>query len=358
MENYSSNKVKYAFCLLFMGLFPQENEATALSWVGLATNTYQTAEFEEENKWFASRSVYSKYAENDSLLLAAGDTIQIWFDSLAQTNIADFHELHLQTAEVMAINENAQASLKAAAHSTMMYADSLVVIDSLLQGASSMDSTLLESNRAGILNSISQIAESQRENGNLIDSTNLVAIVNNNTSLQASEQYDINQKAINAIYLSTIAVGNADFSEPQLQILIDIAYQCPITGGPAVFLARGLYDFVNAEAIYDDEGECANQGQQWRQHANEFIIKDTRYIILYPNPTDNSCNLVIPSGTGSDTYEVSIHNSVGQEVMLFTLPNHITEYVFSVANLSQGVYMFQVSRKGEHLYREKLIIIH
>ena len=242
MENYSLNKVKYAFCLLFMGLFPQENEATALSWVG------------------------ADYAQSPCTAPKSAPT---------------------------------------------------------------------------------------GENGSQIDSTDLVAIVNNNAALQASEQYDINEKAVNAIYLSTIAIGNADFSEPQIQILIDIAYQCPITGGPAVFLARGLYDFVNAEAMYDDEDICAVQGQQWRQNQ---VKSKTEYIKIFPNPTDELVNIIVP--ISKQTYQISIFDALGNSIFTSTIAENTSEHTFSTASLANGVYYCVVKQSAEVIHAEKLIIIH
>ena len=160
--------------------------------------------------------------------------------------------------------------------------------------------------------------------------------------------------AINEIHLSTIAQGHREFSQSQVETIAEIAYQCPIIGGNAVFLARGLYEFVNQEAVYDDEGTCAAQGEQWR-HGNNKGGENIQDITLYPNPTDGECTITFANSIPHST--IRLVNSLGQVMANFDIPENSTSYHFSVRSLTEGVYFCEIMGKSKVLHRAKLVII-
>ncbi len=57
-----------------------------------------------------------------------------------------------------------------------------------------------------------------------------------------NQKYPIGQqsftKMVNEIYLSTVAKGITIFNSTQITQLSNIAHQCPLTGGRAVYRAR------------------------------------------------------------------------------------------------------------------------
>ena len=55
----------------------------------------------------------------------------------------------------------------------------------------------------------------------------------------------------------TTYISNATEIDTTYQsTLYDIAYQCPMEGGPAVFIARGLYYYMTGDITFEFENNC------------------------------------------------------------------------------------------------------
>ena len=65
-----------------------------------------------------------------------------------------------------------------------------------------------------------------------------------NATVGTSETIEQNEKQVNNVYLSTIAKSIDGFTADQVSALFDIANQCPMVGGNAVYRARALYALI------------------------------------------------------------------------------------------------------------------
>jgi hypothetical protein len=89
----------------------------------------------------------------------------------------------------------------------------------------------------------------------------------------------------------------------QITTLESIAWQCPWSGGDAVFQARGLLSFVQ-DNVYDDSLLCLTQ--QYRIAEENLMAKE---LFVYPNPASDQVTIEFNSGLIG---ELSVFNSVGQ----------------------------------------------
>lgn len=124
-------------------------------------------------------------------------------------------------------------------------------------------------NAATICNTLynTQLSESQQAKA-----TNLMI---NYTNLPEE-----NEQIVNDIYLETVALGNQNFTTRQIEILYDIAHQCPEIGGTSVYRARSIYALIDFDT-YDENCDSMPQTKM----AN-IINTDTCYgEIKFLNPS-------------------------------------------------------------------------
>lgn len=168
----------------------------------------------------------------------------------------------------------------------------------------------------------------------------------------AIEQYDINEKTINMIYLTTYALGIDTFSTDQIEQLTSIALQCPHSGGPSVFIARQMLSSSDHISSFDDSSLCSSQAERfaWQEQVQRYNCS------VFPNPASTvayfSCEL--PS---SITSSLDIFNILGVRVVHLSLSQYET-YSVDVSKLLPGIYMYRVSTSSHVVLDGKLLINH
>lgn len=63
---------------------------------------------------------------------------------------------------------------------------------------------------------------------------------------------ETNDRIVNDIYLATMGKDVDEFTASQTSTLFDIANQCPMLGGNAVYRARALYSWIADKIELDD----------------------------------------------------------------------------------------------------------
>src|SRR5690606_9890710 len=180
-------------------------------------------------------------------------------------------------------------------------------IDSLLlTGLSEMDSLEMLDDRDSLLGIIHLLDVDRHEQVEEI-TTDRATVFNtirqNNAAISVSEIYEINQKRVNDIFLATIPLDSFELDSIQIDALDSIAWQCPWSGGDAVFQARGMLSIVR-DTVYNDSLLCAQQ--QYRL-AGEG--KPANKLKIYPNPADEVMTIEIEE---IDNATLRIFNSVGR----------------------------------------------
>ena len=130
----------------------------------------------------------------------------------------------------------------------------------------------------------------------------------------------------------------------------DIAAQCPLAGGNAVFKARAILSLINSDLSYDDVNICLQQGIVLRQTPKKLTAH------LYPNPAKNSVTLVYELPKGSPA-ELLLFNSTGMLQSKQLLNTEMTQMIFSTEHLTPGVYHYRINSHNEFKLNGKLVII-
>jgi|GEM_PF-4616227 len=120
------------------------------------------------------------------------------------------------------------------------------------------------------------------------------------------------------------SLGSADLSD-----LIDIAGQCPLSGGDAVYEARSIVMHYTGDE-FDDADLCNLQNRSQQAKAKE----GSEAIRLYPNPTSGE---VFWRGTSS-AVRVRVLNALGQmHSDQLVNSNHL-----ALRNAPDGLYTVQI----------------
>lgn len=178
------------------------------------------------------------------------------------------------------------------------------------------------------------------------------AVKNTNATIGATEQIEVNEKIVNTIFLNTLAQDVDAFTESEVLDLFDVANQCPLVGGVAVYRARALYDLIDDSQDFNDPALCLQHGiitRQMQQPGQQVVQ-------LLPNPARDMANLVYRLNEGSHG-QLLIHDALGRIVLQGDLSWEEQRHALNTTALSPGTYHFTVLENGGLLGEGKFTVV-
>ena len=134
------------------------------------------------------------------------------------------------------------------------------------------------------------------------------------------------------------------FFENKQATLESIAYQCPLTGGTAVFRARGLLSLVDDYDFGDDVVNCQEVGNR-SADGSSVNTKDADGLLIYPNPASTEITVVLPNGSNGDYSRLQLLDVSGMVVREVQTPEQ-TSLRMDVSELPRGIYLCKVHRRN------------
>ena len=136
-----------------------------------------------------------------------------------------------------------------------------------------------------------------------------------------------------------------DISQVQKQTLVEIAQQCPLSGGNAVYEARDFVETTNGIAAYDDAEAC-------RPVLPRGAGRNMSELSIYPNPATDKITL---SGMRLQSLQVC---DIAGKPMIGHSNIDKDEYTIDISSLPNGVYMIKAEdNKGNKSHPSKFIKI-
>ena len=168
-----------------------------------------------------------------------------------------------------------------------------------------------------------------------------------------------NQQTVNSIYLNKLsyeadttngkgAIYNYDSTETVS--LQTIAYQNPITGGDAVYMARVML-FIDMD---DDDG-ASRMHTTHNNNNNQQVEKKPKFN-LYPNPNNGNMTLEYLI-EGKESGLITIYDVSGRLVKQQTLNPENNLVIIIAQELSAGAYYYTITIADSKIKSDKLIII-
>jgi hypothetical protein len=307
----------------------------------IAGDSLENDPYTDETKWMLKGALYKKLDDAPALL-----------DSLPL--LADFYA-DLQgstTAAFKAISDgqlvfyNLDSTVVAQLQENRTQIEGMLGLVKIGLGQLG-DSTLTPAQRQAVLTSISGYRENIRDlstwNATALQVASASKVLTAdgvkaaNASVTTSELIEANEKVVNEIYLATVGKDVDAFTSDQASELFDIANQCPMVGGNAVFKARSLYWLIDDTYDFDDALLCLPHG---------IIVKSlmehqANAVSVIPNPAGDEATLVLDR-TLDEPGVFVVFDALGSEVMRSVVPLEMPRMTINTSSLAPALYHYQV----------------
>ena len=169
--------------------------------------------------------------------------------------------------------------------------------------------------------------------------------------LSAVNLLESNRKTVLGIYLQTLGSGVQSLTALQFSIVSPIAWQCPLEGGTAVYMARALYQ-LGEECTFDDDSLCTMAQERYSPKASvAFTGEEVR---LAPNPTSQMVEVIGLQASEEQPVRIILTDVNGRH--WFDREVSGLKAVISLHDMSAGGYICQVITKGRPPTALKLIV--
>jgi hypothetical protein len=240
---------------------------------------------------------------------------------------------------------------------TMQTESALALNDSILYDTiPDSDSLDIVEENVNLKSSLYSILESNSLLMSFLDSLNTFysdSILTFNFAISVSNTIEENQKNINDIYYSTISRGIFEFDSAQTATVLDIATQCPESGGKAVPVAQAIYRLIVDTVTFANDTNCGGASPRIAKDNKRSIINS----FIFPNPSSNSASLHFTLPDNQDMIFI-IYNILSQEKNRFQISSHGKhEFKFSCENLTPGIYFYRIFTDGNQASFGKFTIL-
>lgn len=188
------------------------------------------------------------------------------------------------------------------------------------------------------------------------------SLVNNltlqNRSLATPHIAASNEKWVNAVALISIKNPSFPFRNNIKQKMKNIANQCPASGGLAVYLARGWYDYIEPgnQIDYSTVDNCYNSNNNSQNRYETEITNDANknleQVSIYPNPTTGKIEVQLQEMTEGT---VIISDMLGKEIVRKKIPANQGQLEFDLS-AHKGVLLITIQESEGMIKTEKIIV--
>jgi hypothetical protein len=191
--------------------------------------------------------------------------------------------------------------------------------EKLIQSGNTQLETTYAMHKQGYISAIQEletyaelISQERNQKANLI--------LDLNSAVSDADVIEANHKVVNEIAVWLILEGR-NLNSSEVETLLNIAQQCPLTGGDAVFEARGL---LNSRFEFEDEAACIPSENQDRG-----VKLDMGKSVIVPNPAISEIQIL---GHAGKHYQITdAYGRVKQQGIL-------SNEVIFLNQLASGVY--------------------
>jgi len=333
-----------------------KRSALSLTDISLASDVFDTLPDAAMLRWELARGLYTRLKTYPEM---QGDTTVVdSFYTVADAG-GPLKSFYMAERLVAAVDEAPAALL-----SSLQYlqdtieaveTESAEVLEELSSAGARTDSLEIYWQAQAVLDRLTEPAAALAEAQIALDSLRQVRATAAMTAVDTLPENDVlqtNLKTVWRIYLEWCASDATQLTETQFDSISDIAHQCPLAGGRAVFIARGLYR-ANSDAYFDDDTLCASTGARHlvRQHTPPL-----EQVLVRPNPASDQVRLSFQSGADERT-QVQIFDLAGRVVFEATGIPGDGILDLNLSAVKTGLYICRISTAGRQFAPVKLSII-
>ena len=307
----------------------------------IANDELENNPYTDETKWLLAGDLYKKLDDAPELLDADTDLAAFYADLQGSTTAA-FKAIGDDQLALYNLDNSVSTQLQV----NRIQVESLMLL--VKTGMAQLgDEALTTAQRQAILASLGGYRQTINSltawNGSALQLASSAKVLtaegvrNNNANVNTSELIETNEKSVNEVYLNTVSKDVDGFTSAQASELFDIANQCPMVGGNAVFKARSLYWLIDDAYDFDDQLLCLQHGIIVKSMAQQ---KATASKVI-PNPAGDQATLVLDQALEAAGAFV-VYDAIGTEVMRWAVPIGSPRVDFSTARLAPAMYHYRV----------------
>lgn len=323
-----------------------------------ARGEYDNGVYSLVSNWEKGMQLYGILDNNTNLLGVDEDLVDFRNNELS--TIGAYYAVQNNMKSIFELEENQQSGYEQnLSDLELIWSELSEIEDAYLLANSLTDSLQLELEYQVKVNELSSLWQ---EMGNMYDDqaslmeSSITVVDNENEVLIDLHLPAINQKSINALLCKTKFISPIHYSEKQIMSLENIAYQCPLLGGNAVYRARSIL-LQYGDYSFDDDLSCSAELVNFNTTESVFDTDNVgvthKQWVVSPNPTTNK--LYLSGGERSKLIEVSVYDLNGR--LQKTWNREVLDNALELDFLINGVYYLQIKEDDGNSVVKKISII-
>ncbi len=174
-----------------------------------------------------------------------------------------------------------------------------------------------------------------------------------NNSITPSNILESNRKSLNEVILKKLQHPDHIYDQHDLNVVHDIAIQCPYQGGDAVYEARAWYNLAtNRNNHYPNICPVNNIEEQ----ATPVNREEQIYFKLYPNPSDGHFQVTYDLNT-KENVRLEFYTLQGQMILSQVLGANMSNSEIDLSQMESGVYLYKLQDENHVYYTGRVVII-
>jgi hypothetical protein len=301
----------------------------------IAADSTITSDFIEESKSTAKLFLY-EILKQDSNLYSSNVVLMQFMTDNANTTFGKLNNVKQLMKEASVLDYSNTILLKEKDSLINIHLNNIYLLDSIAATDSTIDNLTARENEIDELNSLKQDVSNVLASANVNKTAKISeATIWNNVVLptEIPEYYLKQVNDINIIYKQT---ESKDSITQYYSTLLEIAAQCPQSGGVAVYIARSLVVLFNDSIIYEDENNCLQQGY----YRLPFALKNNKTpneADLFPNPARNYVDMVL-NNTLDGICKIEITDTYSRLIYQQSFDCCKKQYRINTAGFLNGMY--------------------
>lgn len=307
--------------------------------ISVASDSAMSTLFIPESKIIAQQLLYEELVD-DSTLLNSNSLYQDFVSSNQNTSIEELQNTRASIEATVENDEITKLVLKEKDSAIIELTTDIKVADSLF---SIQPDSILSMQRESMLQDIETISlEVQQEIQNLkmSDASLINLAISQNTGVNTSQIPLSNESMVNEVQLNYMKLG-AIAIQNEFDNLLQVAFQCPYMGGPAVYRARALLHLINDSLMFDDISICGASGIYRMALNNEQQESSLNPLFIFPNPGKDYFTLLLSSVSGK-IERVEVSDIQGKIVFHKECSRNDGMYILNLTEADDAMYIVKV----------------
>jgi len=322
----------------------------------IATNGFDYGNDAGSRIWTSQRQLYREIANQESYSNLPM-VYQNFYTNQAETSVGLFEAVEKLINNASLITQSLQQSIDSINTLSDSFSIELFeLMDSLVIETDSLAKLQLRAAIFAIQAGFDTFANTknylQVQLNSTLNST-LSQAIQQNAEIATDTIYEENQKSVNEIYLNMLLNDDWVLDSADQQIINEIASQCAIMGGDAVYRARALMALYN-QAVFNDDSICLQALEQYK--SSEKLKLDEFQVFIQPNPVLEYVTIHLFSPF-EKVQNLIIRDISGKSIRSIHLDETQNLIELNISDLNPGILLLELELTNGIILNRKILKI-